>query len=89
MAAGAPAVVSALDCFCDFLRDGENGVVFDHRAPDAAARLAEALAALATDPARRVRLAEAAWQTSARFRVEEVATRYLDDFESLLAKPSP
>jgi glycosyltransferase involved in cell wall biosynthesis len=88
MAAGAPAVVSGLACFRDFLRDGENGVVFDHRAADAPERLADALAALAGDPARRARLAAAAWETAGHFRVEEVAGMYLNDFASLLAIPT-
>ena len=86
MAVGATGVVSNLKCFDDYLRDGENGLVFDHRAPDAGARLAAALVALAGDPARRAKLAAAAWETAGHFRVEEVATRYLNDFDLLLAK---
>jgi glycosyltransferase involved in cell wall biosynthesis len=88
MAAGAPCIVSNLACFKDYLREGENGLVFDHRAPDAGERLAQALVALAADPARRARLAAAAWETAGHFRVEEVATRYLNDFESLLTQPT-
>lgn len=88
MAAGAPCIVSDLACFHDYLRDGENGLVFDHRAPDAGERLADALVALAGDPARRAKLAAAAWETAGHFRVEEVATRYLNDFELLLS-PTP
>jgi glycosyltransferase involved in cell wall biosynthesis len=60
MAAGAAPVVSNLACFTDFVRDGANGVVFDHTAPDAAARLAAALAQLVRDAALRHRLATAA-----------------------------
>ncbi len=89
MAAGATGVVSDLACFRDYLRAGENGLVFDHRAPNAGARLAATLAALAGDPARRARLAAAAWETAGHFRVEEVATRYLNDFESLLNQTAP
>jgi hypothetical protein len=81
-------VVSDLACFRDYLRVGENGLVFDHRAPDAGVRLAAALVALAGNPARRARLAAAAWETAGHFRVEEVATRYLNDFELLLNQPS-
>ena len=32
MAAGVPPIVSTLECFRDFICDGENGWVFDHRA---------------------------------------------------------
>lgn len=87
MAGGATGVVSDLACFHDYWRAGENGLVFDQRAPDAGARLAAALVALAGNPARRARLAAAAWETAGHFRVEEVATRYLNDFESLLNQP--
>ena len=44
MAARSAVVVSALPCFNELVRDGETGVVFDHTAPDAPARLAAALA---------------------------------------------
>ena len=89
MAGGATGIVSNLKCFDDYMRDGENGLVFDHRAPNAGERLVQALVTLAGDSARRSRLAAAAWATAGHFRVEEVATRYLNDFESLLTKPSP
>ncbi len=56
MAAGAVPVVSSLGCFTDFVADGETGLVFDHAAPDAAARLATALEKLLVDPALRARL---------------------------------
>lgn len=84
MAAGTPCIVSKLACFQDYLADQENGLVFNQETPDASGQLAKALAALANDPALRARLGAAAWRTAARFRVEEVATRYLADFESLL-----
>jgi glycosyltransferase involved in cell wall biosynthesis len=88
MAAGTPCVVSNLACFQDFLVAKENGLVFDYEAPDASTRLAETLTTLASDPTLRIRLGSAAWRTAARFRVEEVATRYLADFDALL-KPIP
>jgi len=86
MAAGAPCIVSNLACFQDFLNDKENGLVFDYEAPAASTKLAENIAMLANDPILRTRLASAAWRTAAHFRVEEVATRYLADFDALLQK---
>jgi glycosyltransferase involved in cell wall biosynthesis len=86
MACGAPPIVSNLGCFRDFVRAGENGLVFDHHAPDAGSRLADALLSLAGDAALRRRLGAEAWKTAAHYRVEEVATRYLADFESVLAQ---
>jgi glycosyltransferase involved in cell wall biosynthesis len=49
MAAGCAAVVSDLACFRELIREGDTGLVFDHAAPDAAARLAAALARLLLD----------------------------------------
>jgi glycosyltransferase involved in cell wall biosynthesis len=88
MAAGAPCIVSNLACFQDFLVNKENGLVFNQDSPDAPAELADTLAALAGNPAMRTRLGSAAWRTAARFRVEEVATRYLADFATLLLHSS-
>lgn len=60
MAAGAAPVVSGLPCFADLVQDGVTGLVFDHLAPDAEARLADALARLLADPALRRALAQRA-----------------------------
>ena len=65
MAAGCAPVVSGLRCFQELVRDGETGLVFDHRAPDAAAQLARVLARLLGDTAERRALAARA-QSHAR-----------------------
>ncbi len=88
MAAGAVPVVSRLACFTDFVRDGENGLVFDHTAPDAAARLAEALLRLLGDPTTRRRLAEAAQHDSRVYDYASYADRLLADFAQLTAPPN-
>jgi len=88
MAAGAVPVVSALACFSDVIRDGTNGLVFDHRAPDAPARLAAALVRLLRDPARRAAIAAAALETVHRYDYSVYADWLLADFEQLTA-PAP
>jgi glycosyltransferase involved in cell wall biosynthesis len=84
MAAGAAPVVSGLDCYRDVIRDGENGLTFDHRAPNAAALLADRLALLISDPVLRGRLAAQAVQDSRRFDYAVVAKDILGDFDELL-----
>ncbi len=84
MAAGAVPVVSALRNFSDFVQAGVNGIVFDHSAPDAAARLAGALADLIRDRARRERLAGAAQVGVRGFDYPRMADRLLEDFSTLL-----
>ncbi len=83
MAAGAVPVVSALDCYHDVIRDGENGLVFDHRAADRAVLLADRLASLIVDPGRRAAMAAAAVEDSRRFDYAVVAKEILADFEGL------
>jgi glycosyltransferase involved in cell wall biosynthesis len=86
MAAGAVPVVSNLACFRDFIRDGENGFVFDHTAGDAAARLAAALEHLVRDSARRRAIAEQARADSRRFDFPVFAESLLADFATLAAR---
>jgi glycosyltransferase involved in cell wall biosynthesis len=86
MAAGAVPVVSRLDCFTDFVADGETGLVFDHTAPDAAARLAAALKQSLMDPVLRTRLATAARRRTEQYSFPRFARALLADFQAL-ARP--
>lgn len=90
MAAGAVPVVSRLACFTDFIRDGQNGLVFDHAAPDAAAQLAAALVRLLGDAATRRRLGEAARHNARIYDYAAFAGTLLADFTQLTdpAKPA-
>ncbi len=83
MAAGVPAVVSDLACFRDFVRPGENGVIFDHRAADAADRLADALARLLGDAGARRRLGAQAQADARRYDYPVFAEQLLADFAAL------
>jgi glycosyltransferase involved in cell wall biosynthesis len=84
MAAGAVPVVSRLDCFTDFVTDGENGLVFDHTSPDAAALFAAALKKLLMDPALRIRLAAAARRRTEPYDFPRFARALLADFATLV-----
>lgn len=81
MAWGAVPVVSRLACFEDFVRPGENGLVFDHAAPDAAARLAAELERAAAPAART--LAERAVAVRETHSCSSIATQFLEDFARL------
>jgi glycosyltransferase involved in cell wall biosynthesis len=85
MAAGAVPVVSQLDSFTDFVHPGKNGIVFDQTAPDAAGRLADALAGLLLDGPRRALLAVAAQNDVRKYDYPDFAGRLLEDFSALLA----
>ena len=77
MAAGCAPVVSALDCFRELVRDGDTGLVFDHRAPDAPSRLAEAMAGLVRDSDARAAMAARAQAHARRFDYAESARALL------------
>jgi glycosyltransferase involved in cell wall biosynthesis len=85
MACGTPPVVSALECFRDFVNDGENGWVFDHRAPDTVGSLAAVLEGAMADPARSRAVGERGGMAARRFGYAEVAAAYLEDFAGILA----
>jgi glycosyltransferase involved in cell wall biosynthesis len=89
MAAGAVPVVSRLACFTDFVRDGHNGLVFDHHAPDAAAQLAAALGRLLRDATLRQRLATAARTDAQRYDYARYAEDLLSDFAQLTTAAPP
>jgi glycosyltransferase involved in cell wall biosynthesis len=84
MSCGCPPLVSDLACFRDFIRPGENGAVFDHRAADPAAKLAQELARLVSDAPLRAELAKNALATAREYEVSQVAQRYLADFAAVL-----
>ena len=89
MAAGAVPVVSRLACFTDFVRDGTNGLVFDHTAADAAGQLAAALVRLLREPDTRRRLADAARQDVRNYDYAVYARTLLEDFAQLTTPAKP
>lgn len=89
MAFGAPAIVSGLACFRDFIAPEANGLVFDHAAADATEQLADRIGRLAADTAWRARLGAAAWETSGQFTETAVADAYLAEFDRLLDPARP
>ena len=85
MAAGAVPVVSRLACFTDFVHDGENGLSFDHAAPDAAQQLAAVLVRLLRESGLRQTLADAAQASVRRYDYTHYAASLLEDFAQLTA----
>lgn len=86
MAAGVPPVVSDLACFRDFVRDGENGWVFDHRGPAAAERLTESLAHAMGDEVARRSAGSAASEEAAKYGFPVIAAAYLAEFDRVLSE---
>ncbi len=81
MSAGCAPIVSNLACFRDFIASGYNGLVFDHRAADPVAALAEALETGASASARA--LGEQASGVRQSHAPGPIADRFLADFATL------
>lgn len=87
MACGAVPIVSDLACFRDFITPGLNGLVFNHRAVDPAAALAQEILTLAHDPERRTAMAEAALAVRESHFPATIARQFLEGFEALIRRP--
>lgn len=86
MATGRPVVVSALECFREFIQHGQEGLVFDHRGPAPHLALAREIERLVVDPELRDRLGrQGSVLAHSQFGVQAIAAQYLADFDSLLA----
>jgi glycosyltransferase involved in cell wall biosynthesis len=86
MAQGTPAIVSNLKCFKDYIKDGENGWVFDVFSENPAESLAKTIASAIyaveiSGPA----FLLASIQTARSFSIDEIADRFLRDFRKILA----
>jgi glycosyltransferase involved in cell wall biosynthesis len=86
MTQGCAALVSKLDCFGDFIRDGETGFVFDHRSSDPAKSLREKMESVIGDDAVMARVAEGGHRKSAEYAPARVADLFLADFQRLQPK---
>jgi len=82
MACGCPTIVSGLKVFRDFVTDGDNGLVFDHR-DKGGARLAALLDRLMGDAAERERLSAAGRNAALRYTPERVAEDYERAFSAI------
>lgn len=81
-ARGTPLVATRVGGLVDIVDDGVDGRLVPRRDPEA---LAEALAALLRDPEQRRALATAAERRLESFRMPQIAARFADLYERLLA----
>lgn len=86
MAWGCVPVVSSLSCFADFIEHNKNGLIFNHRTPDATHLLNHQLVSLMRNPERRRELAASALQVRISHHISTIAQQFLEDFQSLARK---
>ncbi len=79
-----PVLVSNLDCFHDFIREGATGFIFDDRAANPADALRKKIENAIADESLLARVAEAGYRKSAEFSLTNVADQFLNDFNSVV-----
>jgi glycosyltransferase involved in cell wall biosynthesis len=84
MAHGCGVLVSNLDCFRDFIRDGETGFIFDHRHEPSAETLRDKIDNVISDETLLARVAAAGYEKSAEYSTGRVAEQFLKDFDSVI-----
>ena len=84
MAHRCAVLVSNLDCFHDFIREGETGFIFNHRAANPTDALREKIENVVVDEPLLARMAEAGYCKSTEYSLTCVADQFLDDFNSLV-----
>ncbi|MDP0490556.1 MAG: glycosyltransferase family 4 protein [Verrucomicrobiota bacterium JB023] len=86
MAWGSVPIVSSLACFKDFIKDGVNGIIFDHRAEEPHELLAEAVVKLAGESEWRQGLARRATEVGETHSPRRIAQQFVEDFEKIVEK---
>jgi glycosyltransferase involved in cell wall biosynthesis len=84
MSHGCAVLVSKLECFADFIREGETGFVFDHRSKNPTESLQAKLETVVRDQTMLCRVADTGRRESAEYSLARVADRFIADFSSLI-----
>lgn len=86
MAWGCVPVVSDLLCFKDFIKEKDNGLVFNHRAIDAVTQLASCLQLLENNDDLRNNLAINAMNVNSSHSVSTIAEEFIKEFQKMKIK---
>ncbi|MEM1255553.1 MAG: glycosyltransferase family 4 protein [Cyanobacteria bacterium P01_H01_bin.21] len=76
MSTGLVPIVSSLECFSSFIKDGENGYYFDHRNNYASDDLADKIIKVLENREVAQKMSESAIKTAFEFSYEKVAIQY-------------
>jgi glycosyltransferase involved in cell wall biosynthesis len=84
MTQGCAVLVSDLECFRDFIRNGETGFIFNHRSNSVNTALGERMKNIISDEASLEAVAAAGYRQSATYSLPRVTDQFLNDFNSLM-----
>jgi len=87
-ATGLVPVVSNLTCFQEFVRDGDNGIVFNHRSEDPIGNLVDALCRVVAHPEHLEKMSALAVETANNFSYAKIAAKYIKVFNDLCKNKS-
>lgn len=82
MAFGCPVLVSALDCFKDFVKENINGFIFNHRESEPEKKLSAKLVTVLEDRETLKGASLEARKTAEQYALVKIAKLYLNDFSS-------
>lgn len=83
MSYGCIPIVSDLDCFKDFIVDGKNGIIFNHRSADASVKLSDSILRLQHDEKLRTALIKEAVKVNESHSTQKIANSFLETFLSI------
>jgi glycosyltransferase involved in cell wall biosynthesis len=81
MAWGCVPIVSNLECFRDFISHEKNGLVFDHRDPDAVSCLRKAIMYLQKETSQRVQMSAEALRVRESHSTKKIACSFIKEFK--------
>ena len=81
---GCAPIVSDLSCFKDFIKENQNGLVFDHRSENAVDQLAAHITNLQENRSLRETLATSAIGVRESHSTKHIADQFLREFEQML-----
>ena len=84
MSAGCVPLLSQLECFQDFAKDGSNAIFFDHRTSNRVEELTQKLSSTLANEEKLPSLSKAALLTAQKYDITQVAQRYIDDFSRIV-----
>ena len=84
MAFGAVPIVSSISCFQDFIQPEANGLIFDHRSPDSASLLSDAILKLINNPTACQELSINSLKVRQSHHPSAIADEFLKCFASLI-----
>lgn len=83
MAYGCPSLVSDLKCFKDYIEDGVNGFIFNHKAKNPTATLAEKFKELINKQDQLIQIGLSGYKKAQDYTTPRIADLYMSDFETL------